>query len=114
MEAVGLTPGQVKQLVWWYSPHLLSVAVCLLFAYGMAWLLAVRNRKGVSQGILMSLLLWGAVILATWSGIGALSHDLLMIEASYTALAALVVGAIIGGLTGKLVMPLSMSYSTTS
>lgn len=114
MEAVGLTPAQVKQLVLWYSPHLLSVAVCLLFACGVAWLLAVRNRKGVSQGILMSLLLWGAVILLTWSGIGALSHDLLMIEASYTALAALLVGAIIGGRTGKLVLPLSMTHGTSS
>ena len=44
----------------------------------------------------------------------ALSHDLLMIEASYTALAALLVGAIIGGLTGKLVLPLSMTHGTSS
>jgi hypothetical protein len=114
MEALGLTPAQVKQLVLWYSPHLLSVAVCVLFAYGVAWLLAVSDRKGVHQGVLMSLLLWGALLLATWPTAGTLSHDLLLIEASYTALAALLVGAIIGGLNGKLVVPKSMSQSTSS
>ena len=101
-ETLGLTAAQVKQIVLWYSPHVLSVAICLLFAYGVAWLLAIRNRKGIFQGILMSLLLWGAVTGATWPSAGALPHDLLMIETSYTALAALLVGAIVGGLSGKL------------
>ncbi|HTT21324.1 MAG TPA: DUF1761 domain-containing protein [Candidatus Sulfotelmatobacter sp.] len=114
METLGLTAAQVKQLVLWYSPHLLSVAICLLFAYGVAWLLAISNRRGIYRGILMSLLLWGAVTVATWAGLAALPHDLLMIEASYTALAALLVGAIIGGLTDKLVLPLPMTHSTSS
>jgi len=113
METLGLTAPQVKQIVLWYSPHLLSVAICLLFAYGVAWLLAISDRLGISHGILMSLLLWGAVTVATWPGAEALPHDLLMIEASYTALAALLVGAIIGGLTGKLVLPLPMTHHSS-
>jgi hypothetical protein len=47
MHAVGLAHAQVKEIVWWLSPHLLTAAVCLLFAYGVAWLLAVSHRKGV-------------------------------------------------------------------
>ena len=51
-QALGLPHAQVKQMVWWNSPHLLTLAVCLLFAYGVAWLLAVCHRKGVLQGVL--------------------------------------------------------------
>jgi hypothetical protein len=114
METVGLSAAQVKQLVLWYSPHVLSVAICLLFAYGVAWLLAISNRRGIFHGILMSLLLWGAVTVATWPMAGALPHDLLIIETGYTALAALLVGAIIGGLTGKLVLPVPMTHGASS
>jgi len=113
MEAVGLTAAQVKQLVRWYSPHLLSVAVCLLFAYGVAWLLAVRNRRGLSQGILTSVLLWTALALATLSGLEALPRNLLMIEAGYTFLAAIIVGAIVGGLYDKLMVPATIPSGAT-
>ena len=113
MESVGLTASQVKQIVSWYSPHVLSMAICLLFAYGVAWLLAVRDRKGTWQGMLTALLLWSAVTIATWSSVGALPHDLLMIETSYTGLAALLVGAIIGGLAGKLVLRPLLSQGTS-
>jgi len=81
MDALGLAHAQVKQTVWWYWPHLLTVAVCLLFAYGVAWLLAVCHRKGVLQGALMSVLLCGAVLGTNWYGIATLPHDLLVIEA---------------------------------
>jgi len=103
-QAVGLTHAQVKEMVSWLSPHLLSVAVCLLFAYGVAGLLAVSHRKGVLQGVLMSLLLGGAVIATSWYGIARLPHDLFVLEAGYIALAALIVGAIVGGLYDKLVL----------
>lgn len=105
MDAAGLTRTQVKQMVWWNSPHLLTLAVCLLFAYGVAWLLAVCHRKGVLQGVLMSLLLCGAVAAATSYGLARLPRDLLVIEAGYTLLATLTVGAIVGGLWDKLVLP---------
>jgi Protein of unknown function (DUF1761) len=105
MGAVGVTREQVKQIVWWFSPHLLSIGVCLLFAYGVAWLLAVRHRKGVVQGILMSVLLCGALGAASWYGIQGLPHELLIIEAGYILVAALTVGAMVGGLYDKLVLP---------
>ena len=101
---VGLTHTQVKQMVSWLSPHLLSAAVCLLFAYGVAWLLAVSHRKGVLQGVLMSLLLCGAVIATSWYGIAKLPHGLFAIEVGYIVLATLIVGAIVGGLFDKLVL----------
>lgn len=104
LDAVGLTHAQVKQMVWWLSPHLLTAAVCLLFAYGVAWLLAVSHRKGVLQGVLMSALLCGAVIATSWYGIARLPHDLFVIEVGYVVLATLTVGAIVGGLYDKLVL----------
>jgi hypothetical protein len=105
MGAIGLTRAQVKQMVWWISPHLLTAAACLLFAYGVAWLLTVCHRKGVLQGILMSVLLCGALIAASGYGLARLPHDLLAIEAGYAVLATLVVGAVVGGLYDKLVLP---------
>jgi hypothetical protein len=105
MEAVGLTHAQLKQMVWWLSPHLLTAAVCLLFAYGVAWLLAICHRRGVLQGILMSVLLCGTVAAASWYGIASMPHDLLMIEAGYAILATLTTGAIVGGLCDKLALP---------
>jgi hypothetical protein len=105
MDAVGLTHAQMHQLLGWYSLHLFPVAVSLLFAYGVAWLLAVRHRKGVLQGVLMSAVLCGAVVATSLPGIARLPHELLMIEAGYVVLATLTVGAIVGGLHHKLVMP---------
>lgn len=104
INAVGLTSAEVKQMVWWLSPHLLTAAVCLLFAYGVAWLLAICHRQGVLQGVLMSLLLCGALLASSWYGATKLPDDLLLIEASYAVLAALIMGAIIGGLRGTLAL----------
>lgn len=104
MDAVGLTRTEIKQMVWWLSPHLLTAAICLLFAYGVAWLLAVCHRKGVLPGVLMAVLLWGALAVASGYGLVKLPHDLLMIEAAYTGLAAIMVGSIVGGLYDRLVL----------
>jgi len=103
LDAIGLNHAAVRQIVGLYL--LLSVVVCLLFAYGVAWLLAVCHRKGVLQGVLMSALLCGAVIATGWYGIARLPHDFLVIEAGYTILTMLIVGAVVGGLYDKLVMP---------
>jgi hypothetical protein len=103
-DAVGLTRVQVKQIVWWISPHLLTLAICLLFAYGVAWLLAAFHRKGVLPGVLMAVLLGGAVAAANWYGIARLPHELLVMEAGYVVLAVLIVGAVVGGLYDKLVL----------
>ncbi len=104
MHALGLPRAQVKQIVWWISPHLLTFAVCLLFAYGVAWLLAASHRKGVLPGVAMSLLLGASLVLASGYGLFRLPHDLLLIEAGYAILATLIIGAIIGGLCDKLVL----------
>lgn len=105
MHSVGLAQAQVKQIVWWLSPHLLTAAVCLLFAYGVAWLLAVSHRKGVLQGLLMSAALGGTVIAMSSYAIVRLPREFFMIEVSYAFLAVVTVGAIVGGLYDKLVMP---------
>lgn len=105
MAAVGLTEAQWKQVILWHTPHLLSMAACLLFAYGVAWLQTWASRKGVWQGILSSIVLWIAVLLATLPSMFGFSRDLLLIEGSYTLIATIVVGAIIGGLSGRLVLP---------
>ncbi|HWA93992.1 MAG TPA: DUF1761 domain-containing protein [Terracidiphilus sp.] len=101
---VGLTHAQVSEIVAWLSPHLLSAAVCLLFAYGVAWLLAVSHRKGVLQGVLMSAVLCGTVVAVGWYGISRLPRDLFLLEAGYIVLAILIVGSIVGGLWDKLVL----------
>ena len=105
MDALGLSHAQVKQIVSSYLPHLLSAGICLLFAYGVAWLLAVSHRKGVLPGVLMAVLLCGALAAASWYGIARLPHDLIVIEAGYAVLATLTVGAIVGGLYNRLVLP---------
>ncbi len=107
--ALGLTPAEVKELVMWYSPHVLSAAACLLFAYGVAWLQIWPKRKGFWEGILWAVLLWGALILTALPAANSLPHSLLIIEVTYTFIAAIAVGAIVGGLSGKLVLPPSES-----
>ncbi len=106
MEAVGLRRPELRQIVKWWTPHLLSVAACLLFAYGVAWLLVWSKRRGVWRGIMASILLWFAVALASLfaAGLTGISGELLRLEIGYTLLASMVVGAIIGGLTGKLLI----------
>lgn len=104
MAALGLSGAEVKQMVWWIWPHLLTFAVCLLFGYGVAWLLAVCHRRGVLQGVLMSVLLCGTLAAASWFALARMPQDLLRIEAGYTILVTLTVGAIVGGLYNKLVL----------
>jgi hypothetical protein len=104
LAAVGLTQAEVKQMVWWLSPHLLTAAVCLLFAYGVAWLLVLAHRKGALAGVLMALLLGAAVAAVTGFGLARMPHELLVIESGYAVLATVTVGAIVGGLSGRLAM----------
>ena len=105
MDDLGLTQAQVKQMVHWYSPHLLSVLACLLFAYGVAWLMTALNRRGIMRGILTSLILWSAILVVSASSMGQMPADLLAIEFGYTFVASIAVGAIIGGLEGKILAP---------
>lgn len=84
---------------------MLSLAACILFAYGVAWLLAASHRKGILPGAVTSLVLGGALAAANWIGLAWLPHDLLVIEAGYATLATLIIGAIVGGLWDKVVVP---------
>jgi hypothetical protein len=106
MEALGLNRGQLRQMVWWWTPHLLSVAACFLFAYGVAWLLVWSKRRGVWRGMMASLSLWFAVALVSlWAtSLTGVSGELLRLEVGYTLLASVAVGAIIGGLSGRLLI----------
>lgn len=105
MQALGLNSSELRQVVWWRTPHLLSLAVPLLFAYGVAWLLELNRKKGLWWGITTSTALWLAVAATGIVGFtsSSLSSDLLKMEISYTFLASLAIGAIVGGLEGKLV-----------
>jgi hypothetical protein len=103
--AFGLTPIQFKQIVESYSPHLITAGACLLFAYGVAWLQSWYSHQGLWQGILSSFSLSALLVLATLPSISGLPRELLIIEGGYSLVAAIVVGAIVGGLSGKLVLP---------
>ena len=104
MTALGLTPEQLKEMVHWYSPHLLSVGACLLFAYGVAWLQTVQHRKGIRWGILSAFILWAVILIANSPSLLSLPANF-VIEGGYTLIATIIVGAIIGGLSGRLVLP---------
>jgi hypothetical protein len=106
MAGLGLNQQELKQIVWWNSPHLLSVGMCLLFAYGVAFLLASFRRQGVTRGIVVSTVFWAALaILGVMAASQArIAEDLLKLELGYTLLASLLVGAIIGGLNGKMIL----------
>jgi hypothetical protein len=104
-DAVGLTHAQVRQIVWRISPHLLTLAVCLLFACRAAWLLAISHRKGLLQGVLTAVLPGAALVATSWYSLAGLPHALLATEAGYVVLAGVTMGAVVGGLYDKLVMP---------
>lgn len=103
--ALGVTRAELREIVLPRAPHLLSLAALVLFAYGVAWLLAIGKRKGVWRGIAAGFVLWVAVALASTfsTGLGGVSTDIVKIEAGYTLLASLAIGAMIGGLSGRLV-----------
>ena len=105
MGGLGWSRSDVHQMVWQFAPHLLSLAIPLLFAYGVAWLLAITKIQGLQAGVVMGVLLWAAIVGASLvsTNVLGLATDLLRIELGYTFLASVTIGAIVGGLNGKLV-----------
>jgi hypothetical protein len=103
MAAVGLNGAQLHQLLWQFAPHLVTFGAALLFAYGVAWLLAWTQRKGIWRGIGAAAGLWALVVASSLAstGLATLSLQLLKIELSYTCMASVLMGAIIGGAFGK-------------
>lgn len=98
MMALGLSDSQTRALARMMAPHLLSVGACILFAYGVASLLRLLGSRTLTHGIEVAAALWlamfGALMAVTWS---QLSPELLWLEGGYTILAALLIGAIVGG-----------------
>jgi len=105
MMALGWSDPQTRALARTMAPHLLSVGACILFAYGVAGLLRWLGSRTVAHGIEVSAALWlatfAALMAATWS---RMSPELLWIEGVYTFLAALLIGAIVGGVPRWIVM----------
>ena len=103
--ALGLSGLQALTLARTMAPHLLSVGACVLFAYGVAGLLRWLGSRTLTHGLEVSAALWlatfAALMAATWS---RLSPELLWIEGVYTFLAALLIGAIVGGVPRWIVM----------
>ena len=102
-QAVGLGGLPSRQVAGWLAPHLLSFAICFLFSYGVAWLLALTGKKGIGQGVISSVLLWGAVALTALAATGVenISPELLRIEVAYTFFASVVVGGIQGAFAAR-------------
>jgi len=98
MTALGLSDAQTRALARMMAPHLLSVGVCVLFAYGVAGLLRQLGSRTLTHGIELAATLWlamGAALMAvTWFRV---APELLWIEGGYTFLASLLMGAIVGG-----------------
>jgi len=98
MAAAGLSDRQTRDLAEMWTPHLLTVAACLLFAYGVAWVMHWLGARSIFFGIRVAVSLWlamaAALMVTTRS---AVPPDLTWIEGVYTVLAALLVGAIVGG-----------------
>ena len=103
--ALGVTRAELWEIVHPRAPHLLSLAALVLFAYGVAWLLAISKCKGVRRGIAAGFILWAALALASTftTGLSGLSESLVKIELGYTLLATVLIGATVGGLSGRLV-----------
>jgi hypothetical protein len=104
-KTVGLTDQQAHDLARTWTPHLLTVAACLLFSYCVAILLALLGRRSVWRGLQVSLSMWvliaAALLLANQWNFGP---NFLWIEGGYTVLAAALVGTIVGGVPRRLLL----------
>jgi hypothetical protein len=99
MSALGLSDRQTRDLAEMWSPHLLTVGACLLFAYGVAWIMNWLGRRSFFFGIRVALSLWlvmVAVLMLTARSL--VPQELVWIEGGYTLLAALLIGAVTGAL----------------
>jgi peptidoglycan/LPS O-acetylase OafA/YrhL len=97
-KAVGFTDQQAHDLARTWMPHLLTVGACLLFSYGTAMLLMRLGKRSLWTGVEMSVAMW-VVIVAVLVVVNPVktTPDFRWIEGGYTILAALLIGAIVGG-----------------
>jgi hypothetical protein len=61
MQLTRISQSEFRQLSWHYAPHLVCFGTALLFAYGVAWLLALSGKRGLWRGIVSAVVLWFAV-----------------------------------------------------
>lgn len=103
-EAIGLSRWQLHELGWALTPHLLTFAAPLLFAYAVAMVLTWIGRQGAIAGAAVSILMWTVFVVEifVFTDLAGLSPELVRLELGYTFIAALVIGLTIGELNGKL------------
>ncbi|MGA7293034.1 MAG: DUF1761 domain-containing protein [Terriglobales bacterium] len=96
--ALGLSDPQARALARMMAPHLLSIGICVLFAYGVAGLLRWLGSRTLTHGIELSAALWLAMAALLMGLVGShAATALIWIEGSYTLIGALLIGAIVGG-----------------
>lgn len=103
MAALNLSDRQTRDLAEMWAPHLLTVGACLLFAYGVAWIMSWLRDRSLFLGIRVAVSFWllmVAILLATTRV--TIPNDLLWIEGIYTFLAALLIGAVVGGVPRRI------------
>jgi len=97
MNAMNLSDHDTRVLAKMWTPHLLTVAACLLFAYAVGALVAWLGKRTLFSGVQIALSLWvvvmAAIMVATRSEV---SPQLMWIEGGYSFLGALLVGGIVG------------------
>jgi len=98
-KAVGFTDQQAHDLARTWMPHLLTVGACLLFSYGTAVFLMWLGKRSFWTGVEMSVAMWVVIVavLAVFIPMKT-TPDFRWIEGGYTILAALLIGAIVGGI----------------
>ena len=97
MKAVSLSDHQTRVLAKMWTPHLLTVAACLLFAYAVGALLAWLGKRTLFSGVQIALSLWVVVVAALMlAARSAVAPQLLWIEGGYSFVGALLVGVIVG------------------
>ena len=103
-EAVGFSRWELHELGWQLTPHLLTFAAPLLFAYGVVMVLTWIGRQGPIAGASVSILMWAVFVVEmfVFTDLAGLSPALVRLELGYTFIAALVIGLTIGELNGKL------------
>ena len=94
MAALNLTDRQTRDLAEMWTPHLMTAAACILFAYGVTRLTLWLGRRTILSGLGVALSLW-ALVAAVFT-IATHSQQLIWIEVGYAFLGALLVGAIVG------------------
>jgi len=103
-EAIGFSRWELHELGWQLTPHLLTFAAPLLFAYGVAMVLTWIGRQGPIAAASVSILMWAVFVIEMFifTDLASLSPVLVRLELGYTFIAALVIGLTIGELNGKL------------